>query len=533
MSSALVDDTQVPAPVVAAPRLNLPPIIFLAALWAWVIVAFSGYWKDFDQYSYGYFVPALAAYFIWRRLGLFASDHPSTSVGRSRGLTVAAILTALSILPLEYVRLALPASRWTVWVIALVAIGFSLAFAANLGGRPLARNLAFPLLFFLSAAPWFSFFEKNVTLGLMEYVAAIVTEILHLCGIQATAKGTLIAMRPGTLGIAEACSGIRSLQSGLMYALAVGELFLLPASRRVALVALTVLAGFLLNLFRTFTLAYQTDLHGLSVIDKIHDQIGLFTSLALPVIVWGLGKLLAEPEPMPSPDAESPGLWVRRRAAGAPSLLFALGLGVAAFLPCHIWIFYLDTSVARQTKPYFAPRFSDPLNAPSKMAPDVEKALDATIGGYVRRLDPALPEGRLDAYYLFWEPRKDNFNILWHHPERCMVGAGWKPNGPTREIELTLNGQSTAWLAFRFKNDYGQVLQIWGAWRNGVPVVGNKSVAKTSLKGLLAQLRIFSKGNSATEIVSVSLPYTGDTPPYDLAQSVINQVFDYTATPTP
>ena len=38
-----------------------------------------------------------------------------------------------------------------------------------------------------------------------------------------------------------------------MYGLAVGELFLLPGMRRIALMVLTVAAAFLLNLARTYT----------------------------------------------------------------------------------------------------------------------------------------------------------------------------------------------------------------------------------------------------------------------------------------
>lgn len=510
----------------ALPKLNVGSLIFLGALWAWAIFALSGYWRDFEQYSYGYFVPPLAAYFVWRRLALFASANPSQTIQTRHGLPAIAILTALAVLPLEYVRMALPASRQTVWIISLTVIAYTLFFAWSLGGRPLARKLAFPLFFFLSACPWFSFLEKNVTLGLMEYVAAIVTEILHLCGIHAKTKGTLIEMRAGVLGIAEACSGIRSLQSGLMYALAVGELFLLATPRRFALVALTVLAGFILNLVRTFILAYQTELHGVEIIAKIHDQVGVTTSLVLPVVVWGLGKLLAGPEPEPDKNAEPPGVWVRHRVITAPKLIAATAIAVAAFLPPHLWLAYQDVSVARQTKPYFIPRFDDPRNQPRKMPDDVAKELNATIGGYLYHSNPELPQGALNSYYLFWEPKKDNFNILWHHPERCMVGAGWKPNGPSQEIDVMLGGKAVRWLVFPFKNERGQVLQLWGAWRNGTPVVGNKA-NWTTLAGLKKQLRLFSKGNSATEIVSLSIPYSGDALPIAQAQAIVTQVYDY------
>lgn len=526
MSSAAVESAE-PQSSGVVPKLNLGPLLFLAAIWAWAIFSLSGYWRDFEQYSYGYFVPALAGYFVWRRLGLFASENPASLAQTNRGLVPLAFLAAGLILPLEYLRMALPASRSIVWLVALVAILYSLCFAWTLGGTKLARQLAFPLLFFLSSCPWFSFLEKSVTLGLMEYVTVVVTECLHLCGIHAKAKGTLIEMRTGVLGIAEACSGIRSLQSGLMYSLAVGELFFLSVNRRFLLVFLTVVVGFILNLIRTFTLAYQTDIHGPQIIDKIHDQVGIATSLVLPVAVWGIGKFLAGPEPEPAANAETPAVWFKKKAVALPALIPALVVAVAAFSPSHVWLAYHDFSTTRQTKPCFIPRFEDPRTQRREMPADVAKELNATVGGYLYHTDTKLPMGALNSYYLFWEPQKDNFNILWHHPERCMVGAGWRANGRSQQIDVMLDGKPVRWLAFPWKNDRGQVLQLWGAWRNGSPVLGNKKISIFDPSSLKDQLRLFSKGNSATEIVSLSIPYTGEELPIEAARSAVLEVFDY------
>jgi len=529
MTSAVAPGSNPEVAVGSVPKLHWPPLLFLGGLWAWTIFALSGYWRDFEQYSYGYFVPPLAAYFLWRRIGLFASEHPSATVQGGGTIATWSILTALAILPLEYLRMALPASRSTVWIITLVTIVYTLAFAVQLGGKALAKKLAYPLFFFLTAAPWFSLLENNVTLGLMEYVAAVVTELLHLFGIQAKAQGTMISMAPGMLGIAEACSGIRSLQSGLMYSLAVGELFFLGAGLRISLVVLTVLCGFILNLARTFTLAYQTDLHGMEIIEKIHDKVGVATSLVLPLVVWALGRWMAGVEPEPARDAEAPAVWLRRRLVGMPMGVAWTALGLAAFLPCHVWLMVQDATIARQTTPYFNPRTNDTLNASVKVQEEIWKGLSPTSGGALRRDDPSLPMKRSDGWYFFWEPNKDNFNILWHHPERCMAGAGWEANGPKQVVDVELNGKRVQWFAFPWKGDRGQVLQLWGAWRNGAPVIGITSFH--SMDGILSQLRLFSKGNSATEIVSVSLPYTGDTPPMEQAKLAIAKLFDYTGNP--
>lgn len=511
-----------------APALAVGPVAFLGAIWLWTIYSLQGSWKDLEQYSYGYFVPLLTAYFVWRRVALFAAANPMQPAHAGKLLTLAAIASALVILPLEYFRLALPASRVSAWLIAINAVAFSMVFAWSLGGRALLRQVAFPLVFFLTAVPWFSFIEKAITMGLMEWVAAMVTEALHLCGIKAVQQGTVIVMTPGRMGIAEACSGIRSLQSGFMYALAVGELFLLTAGRRAALVGLTVLVAFILNLIRTFILCYQAEQHGVQILDKIHDQVGIIMSLFLPVSVWGLGKLFAGPEPQIPKEAEPTGNWVKRQLANFPGLRVATAVALAGFLPCHVWLYYQDFSVAKQTKPYFEVNLADPGNLKREVPKEIWNELKPTSGGYASRIANDLPSGMANSYYFFWEPSKDNFNILWHHPERCMVGAGWRPNGKSQQVEVAVSGVTNTWLLFPFKNDSTQVLQVWGAWRNGTPVIGNKDVKQLGLRGMLSQLRIFSKGNSATEIVSVSVPYKGDRWPIEEARRVVGELYKYT-----
>jgi len=78
-------------------------------------------------------------------------------------------------------------------------------------------------------------------------VAAIIVEIMHIMGIHADPHGTTIYLKNGPVGIAEACSGIRSLQASLMISLAVGELFFLRLGRRFLLVLLCASVATLLK----------------------------------------------------------------------------------------------------------------------------------------------------------------------------------------------------------------------------------------------------------------------------------------------
>jgi exosortase len=117
----------------------------------------------------------------------------------------------------------------------------------------------FPACFFFTAVPWPPRLEQPITSTLMRWVAMATTESLHWLGVEAQASGGAIALRTGLVGITEACSGIRSLQAGIMFGLAMGEWFLLTVPRRIALLGIAVVLAMATNFsllrFRPNTMA--------------------------------------------------------------------------------------------------------------------------------------------------------------------------------------------------------------------------------------------------------------------------------------
>src|SRR4029077_761340 len=161
------------------------------------------------------------------------------------------------------------------------------------GGRNLLRAELFPILFFLTAVPWPPRFELPITAGLMQAVAAATTGLLHWFGIPAQTAGGAITLRTGVVGITEACSGMRSLQAGIMFGLAMGEWFLLRPMRRVVLLGIAILLALGTNLARTLTLALQAERHGPESVGDVHDLVGNVVITALVLAIWMAGKLLS------------------------------------------------------------------------------------------------------------------------------------------------------------------------------------------------------------------------------------------------
>ena len=104
--------------------------------------------------------------------------------------------------------------------------------------------------------------------GLMRTVAAVATEALSLCGIPAQLEGSLIRVSTGLVGVNEACSGVRSLQTSLMIGLLFGELKRLSVPKRFALILGALAIAIVANFARAFFLVWIAATQSISAVDR-------------------------------------------------------------------------------------------------------------------------------------------------------------------------------------------------------------------------------------------------------------------------
>jgi exosortase len=156
------------------------------------------------------------------------------------------------------------------------------------------RHFGFVVGFLFVALPMPSAIQNPLVGGLQSEVAAINVEVLNLIGIPAEQIGSLIRLPNGTVGVDEACSGIRSLQSTVMATLFIGHLTLRRISLRCALLVLGIGLAVFGNVIRSLFLTYTANAQGLSAIDKFHDAAGwsilLFTAGGVAALAVLLGK---------------------------------------------------------------------------------------------------------------------------------------------------------------------------------------------------------------------------------------------------
>jgi exosortase len=517
-------------------------LIVLACLWAWAIAGCLDEWRHNPMYSYGWFVPPLMLFFLWRRFdepiaGRELIGAPRLPI-RGGALAMAAGVLAILVLPLELLRNELPDDRLNNWLIALMAVGSTFLALYWAGGWRLVLTGAFPIAFFLTAVAWPKRFETPVTIGLQKFVATTIVEVLHVIGVHAEPHGTTIYLRQGPVGIAEACSGIRSLQASLMISLAIGELFFLRWVRRAALVLVCSAVATVLNLGRTLTLCLITEYNGAEAMHAAHDRLGDAILVGLPLVGWVLGWILARgggalpttpAARRPGPDGARPvPQWKRvwnqlanldwRRV---PNLGPALMIGVAGFLTYHAWLMVLDRRDPPQQEPFFTV-ITESGTSEEEMSPDIWAALSPTMGGTYTHHEPAVPGGRVHLYHFFWKPAAANRWVTGHRPDVCMPAGGWEQDGPVEPIEIELDGQRLRLHLFRFAGVGQRALQVWGIWRNGQPIQ-MEFFEKPTLEWSL----LTGKSRSAVEVVSCVVPYLDGDPPVELAKEVLRDTVRY------
>jgi exosortase len=443
-------------------------------------------------------------------------------------LPAAIVLISLGAV-LEYGRETMWHPELVLWSLCLLCVGLTFLVLAKIGGRSLARAEIFPILFFLSAVPWPPRFEQPLTAALMRGVAEGTTEILHWLGIEAIASGGAIAMHSGLVGITEACSGVRSLQAGIMFGLAMGEWFLLRPARRVILLLAAIALALVTNLGRTLALSLQAEWHGIRSVDRIHDLTGNIAVTSLVLAIAILARIQAARRSSSKPEADLTASPARSFRFASPVFAVAAVALVAGIFGARMLYAWGEGSGYSQQAPRFTSRVSAQGSAHSKSVPsEVWNELRPTSGEYVQYEDGASGTGPVDCFHFFWKPSVWNRFALVHRPDVCMPGIGWTEVKAPQPVSVIFGGRAVSFYLFHFRRGNVHALEVWGAWRNGVPVPLDYTPEQVLGTGATpAFLRMNGKRRSATEILACSVLSEGEEPSRELALALLPLVFDY------
>lgn len=396
-------------------------------LWLWLFYRLHDEWTLNPQYNYGWAVPFLAGliFFLrWQRRPNPGAQPAGTASAWWLCLTLAALL------PLRVIEEANPDWRLLGWVLALLVVSFTLVSLARVGGSEWVRHFAFPVCFPLVAVPWPVRLENVIIQNLTSVVTSCAVEFAGWIGVGAYQVGNVIELRNGFVGVDDACSGVRTLQAGIMVSLVLGELLQLRRMRRLAVVILGCAWVFACNIFRAAALVVLTARGGVEALERWHDSIGtlaLVIGLAgLLVLAW-LWKSDATPLTTGAAAAGHRRSWA--------SQLMALAWLVAIFGITELWYRSREGQFVERARWQVRwPQANETLHL-LPVAETTRAILHYDEAGSAAWEDPG--PVRWWSFFARWKPGRAALQLVRSHsPEICLPAIGRTFRGEQPPISI-------------------------------------------------------------------------------------------------
>jgi exosortase/archaeosortase family protein len=276
--------------------------------------------------------------------------------------------------------------------------------------------------------------EQPIVQGLMRIVASVATEAVGLFGIPAQVEGSIIRVSTGVVGVNEACSGVRSLQTSIMIGLLFGELKRMSVPKRLALLGAAVALAILANFGRAFFLVWIAASRGVAAVADWHD----FAGYAIVAIVF-LGSLLltallARGTRERTSEIGGRKSEVERRDRPTSDLR----LPTSAFVLCFLWVLGIEFAVAGWYRAHENDLIvvgSWTVRPPEKAPGFREIKIDENVRQTLRFDDgrevtwkSGGPGGSTTNYLFFfrWNPGSSSvLRARAHRPDICLPSIGW------------------------------------------------------------------------------------------------------------
>ncbi len=314
----------VPAPFLAA-------LALAAGFFAFVAWDQSAWWRVKPDYAFGWLVPVFALVVLrdrWPRIVAAAQACAAPASPRASGagawllrggVAVALAGGALAFLLGALLRASAGVSQPSTLALTLGAGAMALPLillSAPDSPAPavaplwadarlrLAGWFLFPALVWLVSAPLVSAVESQLNLFLLHKVVTVVAATFDMLGLPLEQQGNVLVLPNGTVGVEDACSGIRSLTGCLFAGSFLAALLLDRFWKKVALVAAALALAFVTNLGRSLFLTAWAWHHGPeSIAGVVHDLAGYavlgLTALGLLALLPLLKVRLSVPTASP------------------------------------------------------------------------------------------------------------------------------------------------------------------------------------------------------------------------------------------
>ena len=408
-----------------------------------MVLALSVYlwpqWRRNPDLSHGFFMPAIFLWLVWqsRRIGPRRHPRPGGIWLAITLLPAGAALAGLAVAGLFAVSLgwshSLVAFTLTAAVVAAMLAALTAFSLAPLRLVPLNWIAVTAVLLWLLVTPLPPGTYATLTLKLQTWVTSHVLGALQILGVAARQQGNLIELANTTVGVEEACSGIRSLLACLYAGLFCGALLVPRPWGRLLLMAAAGPLAVAMNFVRSLALTLLANA-GVNIGGFWHDATGFAILGVTAAALIGLAYLLQSRRrvPIPAPPEAPAGPAPARALLGAQA-----ALGVLLVLSCALAGFF----VAR-TRPAASPAAPAP-NLAALLPPAAAGWTVATSTDLYRFVDTLETDHlvqrtyyrgtaddvtQLTVYLAYWPPDRTSVsNVALHTPDACWPGVGWQP----------------------------------------------------------------------------------------------------------
>lgn len=507
------------------PQLNALTAVarFNVALLASVVVGLAlllwPYWRTNPDLSHGYLMPVVF-------LLLLHESRRGYPRYLSNGWVARGMFAALLVVGL----LALCASGLyaaaLAWSHPLVAFTLTLAGVLLLGAglfgfasdqlRLLPLNWAScsAVALWMLCAPIPPGSYTRLTLGLQLVVTENVLGALHLLGVAANRHGNIIDLATTSVGVEEACSGVRSLISCVFAGIFFSATLVRGPVRRALLVLLAAPVAIAMNFVRSLTLTLLVN-SGIDISGRWHDVTGFAVLALTAAILAGVALLLGRKSATSSPLIDTP-LSVRSPRTPVAQWVLTATLFVSGTL---IVFFFINTR---------------PSPRHDAAVPDLAAILPAEAAGwhvetssdlfqfratlqtdhlaqrtYLRQSDLGMEQ--ITIYLAYWRAGQAPVSLVASHtPDACWPGSGWEraPLPTARDRLAVADRQLPDAEARKFHNgDYPQYVWFWHLY-DGHPIAYRDPYSARELLKIALRYGFTHDGDQLFVRVSSNRPWS-------------------------
>lgn len=287
----------------ALKKNDYTPLIFaaLAVLMCAIVIWDQQYcWASKDDYIFGYLTPFLCAFTLKERFHIlkeiFTGTPSDESSSKNAEFSPPAFLRAGTRAPLALEILFAAGTILSLVLFAIGAIGsviygaaaitthentfgfigaaFGFAWfasAKNFAGEPLDLRsrvsvlmlLVFPIAIWFVSGPFTFLVDSQIKALLLDKVTGTVVFLLNIFDFSLVQEGNVIVLPGGdTVGVADACSGIRSMTACVFAGSFLATIFLHSVVKKLVFIGVSVAFALVLNVLRTSFLTLWSLWHG-------------------------------------------------------------------------------------------------------------------------------------------------------------------------------------------------------------------------------------------------------------------------------